>query len=114
MAKKPVPPVEVTCPCCRAKLTIDSQLAVVLSHEAPPKAAPNVDISEAARILQEQAQRREDKFRESWGAEKKKKNEVTPKVEKAPKKTKRQPGEKTHRDFDPQKPCGGVPPLPSA
>lgn len=100
MAKKPVPPVEVTCPCCQARLTIDPQLAVVLSHEAPPKPAPNVDIGEAARILQEQEQRREDKFRESWEAEKKKEDVLTRKFEEALKKVKGQPVEKPLRDFD--------------
>jgi hypothetical protein len=100
MAKKPAPPVEVTCPCCQAKLTVDPQLAVVLSHVAPPRAAPNVDISDAARILQEQAQRREDKFRESWEAEKKKEDVLTRKFEEALKKAKDQPIEKPQRDFD--------------
>ena len=100
MAKKPAPTVEVTCPCCQAKLTVDPQLAVVLSHVAPPRAAPNVDISDAARILQEQAQRREDKFRESWEAEKKKEDVLTRKFEEALKKAKDQPIEKPLRDFD--------------
>ncbi len=100
MAKKSAPPVEVTCPCCHARLTIDPQLAVVLSHEAPPKAAPEVDISDAARILQEQARRREDKFRESWEAEKKKEEVLTRKFEEALKKAKDQPVEKPLRDFD--------------
>ena len=100
MAKKPAPPVDVTCPCCQAKLTVDPQLAVVLSHVAPPRAAPNVDISDAARILQEQAQRREDKFRESWEAEKKKEDVLTRKFEEALKKAKDQPIEKPLRDFD--------------
>jgi len=100
MTKKSVPPVEVTCPCCQAKLTIDPQLAVVLSHVAPPRAAPDVDISDAARILQEQAQRREDKFRESWEAEKKKDEVLTRKFEEALKKAKDQPVEKPLRDFD--------------
>jgi len=99
MAKK-APPVEVSCPCCRAKLTIDAQLAVVLSHEAPPRAAPDVDISDAARILEEQAKRREDKFRESWEAEKKKEDVLTRKFEEALKKAKDQPVEKPLRDFD--------------
>jgi hypothetical protein len=99
MAEK-APPVEVICPCCRAKLTIDAQLAVVLSHEAPPKAAPDVDISDAARILEEQAKRREDKFRESWEAEKKKEDVLTRKFEEALKKAKDQPVEKPLRDFD--------------
>lgn len=100
MAKKSAPPVEVTCPCCQAKLTVDPQLAVVLSHVAPPRAAPDVDISDAARILQEQAQRREDKFRESWEAEKKKEDVLTRKFEEALKKAKDQPVEKPLRDFD--------------
>jgi hypothetical protein len=100
VTKKSAPPVEVTCPCCQAKLTIDPQLAVVLSHEAPPKAAPDVDISDAARILQEQAQRREDKFRESWEAEKKKEDVLSRKFEEALKKAKDQPVEKPLRDFD--------------
>ena len=100
MAKKPTPPVQVTCPCCRARLTIDPQLAAVLSHEAPPKTAPEVDISDAARILQEQARRREDKFRESWEAEKKKEDVLARKFEEALKKAKDQPVEKPLRDFD--------------
>ena len=44
MAKKSAPPIEVTCPCCQSRLTVDTQLAVVLSHVAPVKAAPDVDI----------------------------------------------------------------------
>jgi hypothetical protein len=99
MAKKSEP-VEVTCPCCQAKLTVDPQLAVVLSHEVPPRAAPDVDISDAARILQEQEQRREEKFRESWEAEKKKEDVLTRKFEEALKKAKDQPVEKPLRDFD--------------
>lgn len=94
------PPVQVTCPCCQAKLSVDTELAVVLSHEAPPRAAPDVDISDAARILREQAQKREDKFRESWEAEKKKEDVLTRKFEEALKKAKDQPLDKPVRDVD--------------
>jgi hypothetical protein len=100
MVKKRPSTVEVVCPCCRAKLSIDPQLGVVLSHEAPAKAAPDVDISDAARILEEQAQRREEKFRDSWEAEKKKEDVLTRKFEEALKKAKDQPVEKPLRDFD--------------
>ncbi|HJY85444.1 MAG TPA: hypothetical protein VKE24_01285 [Candidatus Acidoferrales bacterium] len=100
MVKKRTTTVEVTCPCCQAKLSIDPQLGVVLSHEAPAKAAPDVDISDAARILEEQALRREEKFRESWEAEKKKEDVLTRKFEEALKKAKDQPVEKPLRDFD--------------
>ena len=91
---------DVTCPCCQAKLTIDPQLAVVLSHAAPARAAPDVDLSDTARILQEQARAREEKFRESWEAEKKKEDVLSRKFEEALKKAKEQPVEKPLRDFD--------------
>lgn len=100
MAKKPAKPIEVTCPCCQAKLSVDPELAVVLSHEAPPRVAPDVDISDTARLLQEQADRREAKFRDAWEAEKKKDDVLTRKFEEALKKAKDQPAEKPLRDFD--------------
>jgi hypothetical protein len=100
MAKKAEPPIEVTCPCCQAKLKIDAQLAVVLSHQVPPKAGPDVDLTDAARLLREQAERREDKFRQSWDAEQKKEDVLTRKFEEALKKAKTEPIEKPIRDFD--------------
>lgn len=100
MPKKNSPTIEVTCPCCEAKLTIDTALAVVLAHTAPVEAAPDVDISDAARILAEQAQKREDKFRDSWEAESKKEDVLARKFEEALKKAKDQPVEKPMRDFD--------------
>jgi hypothetical protein len=98
--KKPAAPIEVTCPCCQSRLTVDAQLAAVLSHVPPPKRAPDVDISDSARILAEQAQRREDKFRESWEAESKKEDVLARKFEEALKKAKQEPVEKPLRDFD--------------
>ena len=100
MAKKPAQPIEVACPCCHSKLTVDPDLAVVLSHVAPPKKTVDVDITDAARILTEQAQKREDKFRESWEAEHKKEDVLTRKFEEALKKAKDQPAEKPIRDID--------------
>ena len=100
MAKKPKPPIEVTCSCCQARLTVDTELAVVLSHVSPPKPAPDVDISDSARILAEQASKREDKFRDSWEAESKKEDVLNRKFEEALKKAKDQPAEKPLRDFD--------------
>ena len=99
MAKKSSP-LELTCPCCQSRLVVDTQLGVVLSHEEPPKAAPDVDISDAANILAQQAQRREDKFRQSWEAESKKEDVLARKFEEALKKAKEQPVEKPLRDFD--------------
>jgi len=100
MTKKPPAAIEVTCPCCHSRLTVDTHLGVVLSHVAPVKAAPEVDISDAARILADQAQRREDKFRDSWDAERNKEDVLARKFEEALKKAKEQPVEKPVRDFD--------------
>jgi hypothetical protein len=93
-------PIEVSCPCCRSKLTVDPELAVVLSHVTPPRAAPDVDIGDASRILADQARAREDKFRDSWEAERKKEDVLNRKFEDALKKAKDQPVEKPLRDFD--------------
>ncbi len=100
MPKKSPPTITVKCPCCDAALTVDVHLAVVLSHVSPPKAAPDVDIHDAARILADQARKREDKFRNSWEAESKKDDVLNRKFEEALKKAKDQPVEKPLRDLD--------------
>jgi hypothetical protein len=100
MAKKNEQPVNVTCPCCHAKLTVDAALGVVLSHEAPPKPGPNVDLTDAAGILAEQNRQREDKFRDSWFQESNKEDILTKKFEEAMKKAKDAPAGKPIRDFD--------------
>ena len=99
MSKK-APTVEVACPCCQARLTVDIELGVVLSHSAPPKAAPTVDLDDTARLLREQAERREERFRRSVEAEKKKEAVFDRVFQENLKKAKDQPVEKPLRDFD--------------
>jgi|ERR1700689_3794206 hypothetical protein len=94
------PTIEVVCPCCHTRLKIDPELAVVLSHEAPPKAGPDVDLTDSARILSEQARKREDKFRESWESEKMKDDVLSRKFEEGLKKAQSEPVKKPVRDFD--------------
>ncbi len=100
MAKSADKPLQVTCPCCHAKLTIDAALGVVLSHEEPPKKSPDVDLTEAQKILAEQQRQREDKFRDSWFEESHKEDILAKKFEEAMKKAKDAPAEKPIRDFD--------------
>jgi hypothetical protein len=100
VAKKETENLRVTCPCCQAKLTVDPILGAVLSHEVPPKAGPNVDLTDAAGILAEQNRQREDKFRDSWFQESNKEDILTKKFEEAMKKAKGAPVEKPIRDFD--------------
>ncbi len=92
--------IEVACPCCQAKLKIDPELEVVLSHTVPVKAGPDVDLTDSARILAEQARKREDKFRESWEAEQKKDDVLSRKFEEGLKKAQSEPVKKPVRDFD--------------
>jgi len=100
MAHKPSSSIEVECPCCQAKLTVDPELAVVLSHVPPPKPPPSVDLDDTARLLREQAERVEQKFRQSVEAERTKEDVLARKFAEGLKKAKDKPIEKPLRDFD--------------
>jgi len=90
----------VTCPCCKAKLVVDPVFGAVLSHEAPPKAGPNIDLEKAHDILAEQKRQREDKFADSFFQETHKEDILAKKFEEAMKKAKDAPTGKPIRDFD--------------
>lgn len=92
--------VEVSCPCCQAKLTVDRELGVVLSHTPPTKPPSSVDLDDTARLLREQAERVEAKFQLSVEAERKKDDVLERKFAEGLKKAKDQPVEKPLRDFD--------------
>ena len=100
MAKQNNDNLHVTCPCCHAKLTVDPVFGAVLSHEAPVKAGPDVDLTDAQKILAEQNRQREDKFRDSWMQESNKEDILAKKFEEAMKKAKDAPAGKPIRDFD--------------
>ena len=100
MAKQNSDNLRVTCPCCQAKLTVDAVFGAVLSHEAPVKAGPNVDLTDAQKILAEQNRQREDKFADSWFQETNKEDILAKKFEEAMKKAKDAPAGKPIRDFD--------------
>ena len=100
MARQNVDNLNVTCPCCHSRLVVDSVFGAVLSHEAPPKTGPNVDLTDAAGILNEQQRNREDKFRDSWNLEHNKEDILAKKFEEAMKKAKDAPAGKPLRDID--------------
>jgi len=91
---------EVECPCCHAKLNIDRGLDVVLSHVPPPKPPSFVDLDDTARLLREQAESVEAKFRASVEAERTKEDVLARKFAEGLKKAKDAPVEKPLRDFD--------------
>lgn len=92
--------VELECPCCQAKLTVDRELGVVLSHTPPPRPPSSVDLGDTARLLREQAERVEAKFKLSVEAERMKDDVLERKFAEGLKKAKDQPVEKPLRDFD--------------
>jgi hypothetical protein len=91
---------DVDCPCCKAKLTVDRRLGAVLSHVPPPRPPSSVDLDDTARLLREQAEAVEAKFRASVEAEKTKEDVLARKFAEGLKKAKDAPIEKPLRDFD--------------
>lgn len=79
----------VSCPACRADLVVDSATGTVLSHEAA--AVPKADMAEALKALKEGKSRREDIFRQSLSAEKKKSEILKDKFDEAMRKAKENP-----------------------
>src|ERR1700721_2088463 len=99
MSKKTSEVFEAECPCCQAKLTIDRQLGVVLSHTAPVR-PPSIDLDDTARLLREHDESVEAKFRASVEAERTKEDVLARKFAENLKKAKDAPLEKPIRDFD--------------
>lgn len=100
MAKNSDRTLAVECPCCQAKLTVDRDLGVVLSHVPPQRPPSSVDLDDTARLLREQADAVEAKFRASVEAEKMKEDVLARKFAEGLKKAKDAPLEKPLRDFD--------------
>ncbi len=100
MGRKDGENLNVVCPCCQAKLVIDPIFGAVLSHEAHVKMGPDVDLTQAHSILEEQKKKREEKFADSLFQETNKEDILAKKFEEAMKKAKDAPAGKPIRDFD--------------
>ena len=92
--------IEVVCPCCGATLTVDTGLAKVLFHQAPPKQDKGRDLEDAAQLLKKEADRREALFNQSADEEKVKSELLDRKFREAFEKTKDEPTTRPVRDFD--------------
>lgn len=91
---------EVACPCCGARLTIDAGLGKVLHHTPPPKHAKAPDIDHAAQLLEKEKARREALFAQSAEDEKHKSELLERKFEEALKQRKDEPAAPPLRDID--------------
>jgi hypothetical protein len=61
--------IDLICPCCQARLTIDVGLKAVIHHEGPAKVTPNIDLQDALGALKSEANRREAQFQQALAAE---------------------------------------------
>ena len=91
--------IEVTCPCCQTTLVIDTNLGRIVSHKEPER-ADKPELTEAQRILAEQAARREAIFQQSVDSEKTRGDALAKRFEEALKQAREEPVTKPMRDFD--------------
>jgi hypothetical protein len=91
--------IEVTCPCCAATLIVDLNLGRVVGHKEVEN--PNKpELSEAHRIIAEQAARREAAFEESVNNERTRGDALSKRFEEALRQAREEPITKPTRDFD--------------
>ncbi len=65
MSKHKSKTVEVVCPCCGARLEVDTELGKILFHEPPPRTSKAPDLNQASELLKKEAERRESLFQHS-------------------------------------------------
>ncbi|MBZ2183917.1 MAG: hypothetical protein K7J46_04335 [Bryobacter sp.] len=59
---------EISCPCCEAKLKVDIVTQAVITFEEKKKAPPIEDFAKAVQNLKGEAARREEAFQKSFDA----------------------------------------------
>ncbi len=90
---------EVVCPCCQTTLVVDLNLGRVVSHHEPER-GNKPELSDAQRILAEEAARRESIFQQSVTAERGRDDALSRRFDEALKQANREPITKPTRDFD--------------
>ena len=92
--------IQVACPCCSATLTIDPTLAAVLDHKLPAKPQLIAELKDAAKLVKEEASRRDEKYQQIVEAEKNKSKVLEAKFQELFKKAKEEPITKPLKDID--------------
>src|SRR5688572_12004377 len=90
---------EVVCPCCQATLVVDLNLGRVVSHHEPER-GNKPELSDAQRILADEAARREAIFQQSVDSEKNRGDALSRRFEEALRQARQEPITKPTRDFD--------------
>lgn len=90
---------EAICPCCQSTLVIDVNLKRIVRHQEPVR-GDRPELSDAQRILAEEAARREAIFQQSVAAERTRGDALSKRFEEALRQANREPVSKPTRDFD--------------
>ena len=69
MGEQPTAAFDVTCPCCKAILTVDPEVRAVLAHREPPRSGPLSTLDKAVDALRGAGARRETAFRQAAESE---------------------------------------------
>ena len=91
--------IEVRCPCCDAVLVVDTNLGRVVSHQEPER-GNKPELSDAQRILAQEAARREALFEQSVEAEKTRGDALARRFEEALRQANDEPVTRPPRGFD--------------
>ncbi len=90
---------EITCPCCRSTLVVDTNLRRLVSHREPER-GDKPELNAAAKILAAEEARREALFAQSVEAEKGRDDALARRFEEALRQAGTEPVTKPLRDFD--------------
>jgi hypothetical protein len=90
---------ETVCPCCQSTLVVDLNLRRVVRHVEPPR-GDRPELSDAQRILADEAARRESLFQQSVSAERTRGDALSKRFEEALRQANQEPITKPTRDFD--------------
>ena len=99
MSKKLESEFDIVCPCCSATLVVDVNLRRVVRHEEPSR-GDRPELSQADRILADEAARREALFARSVQAERTRDDDLSKRFEEALRQAGNEPVTKPTRDFD--------------
>ena len=91
--------IEVRCPCCDSTLVVDTNLGRVVSHHEPER-GHKPELTDAQRILAQEAARRDALFDQSVEAEKTRDDALSRRFEEALRQAKDEPITRPLRGFD--------------